>query len=154
MWRRKVLAHSVVGTRVPQWITALKELGYQVDTVPQEVMAMLGMARIRSEARKQSELCAAQYSPKNCQVLVEEEEECRVENSGKVELIPLDQITKRMVLDMLRPDGELFAGVELKNTAAYGVVRYRPGARLVAHTDMMATHTIGAILNIDQRGKF
>ena len=42
--------------------------------------------------------------------------------------------------------------MDLKNTAAYGVVRYKKGAKLTAHTDMMATHTIGAIINVDQKG--
>ena len=153
VYRRAVLAHHVAGKRVSKWLPAFTRTGYKVERIPKDIVGMISMAKLRAEGKKKDELCFPEYSAKNCQVLVEDETECSVKSSGKIELIPLDPLTKRTVLDTLRPRAEEWVGVDLKNTAAYGVVRYRKGARLVAHTDMMATHTIGAILNIDQKGK-
>jgi hypothetical protein len=152
VYRKTVLAHLVAGKRVSHWLPAFTDDGWKVETVPSEVMGMLSLARLRGEGKKQTEPCGPHYSPKNCQVLVEDEGECSVKHSGKLELIPLDPMTKRTVLEMMRPRAEQWAGSELKNTAVYGVVRYKKGARLAAHTDMMATHTIGAIINVDQKG--
>ena len=152
VFRHTVLAHLVSGKRVRKWVPAITEEGLTVEDVPSEVMSMIKIAKMRAETKIQKEPCGPSYSPKNCQVLLEDGEECFTRPSGKLELIPIDQMTKRMVLDRLKLRGEIWSGIRLKNTASYGIVRYKRGARLAAHTDMMATHTIGAILNIDQHG--
>ena len=94
--RRTLLAHSLVGRRVTEWIPAVTEVGYRVERIPTEMVRMLEMARLRGQARRQEEVCGPHYSPKNCQELVEGESECSVRNSRKVEVIPLDHTTKRI----------------------------------------------------------
>merc|ERR1712105_544516 len=109
---------------------------------------MLAMARLRKKGEE--ELCIPSVMALNCQVLVEEEDECRTEHSAKQEMIPLDSLQKDTILSTLQPMAEDWSGVSLVGTSVYGIRRYMAGAWLAADVDQMATHVISAILNIGQ----
>ena len=109
------------------------------------------MARLRSSPVP--EPCVSSVTAFNCQVLVEDEEECRVEHSTRQEVITISSQLKDTILSTLLPLAEAWSGVSLVGTAVYGIRRYKAGSWLAGHVDQMATHVISAVMNIDQQGE-
>ena len=65
-------------------------------------------------------------------------------------LLELPAELKQRIHDELQPSMEEWSGVKLKPTFVYGIREYSRGATLDVHRDRYVTHTISAILNIDQ----
>ena len=151
LMRYSVLRHRLVGNRAPQWVPQFTREGWKVMDVPSHLVGMLAMARIRGKAEQ--EVCLPEISAFNCQRLVEEGEECRLEHSGKQEILQLDSQLKETVLSTLLPLAEEWASVSLVGTSVYGIRRYKKGGWLTAHVDQMATHVISAIINVGQEGE-
>ena len=151
MMRYSVLRHHVTGQRVPAWVPSFTETGWKVVDIPIQLVGMLAMARLRKKSEE--EPCVPSVTAFNCQVLVEDEDECRTEHSARQEVIPLDDQLKDTILSTLLPMAEDWAGVSLSGTSVYGIRRYKAGSWLAAHVDQMATHVISAILNIGQDGE-
>ncbi|KAG5178579.1 hypothetical protein JKP88DRAFT_79394 [Tribonema minus] len=57
---------------------------------------------------------------------------------------------KPAIFNGLRPILEEWSGVELVSTSCYGIRAYTRGSWLANHVDTRATHTISAIINVDQ----
>ena len=148
--RYSVLRHRLTGGRAPAWVPSFTETGWKVVDIPSQLVGMLAMARLRKKSEE--ETCFPSVTAFNCQVMVEDEDECRIEHSAKQELIPLDSQLKDTILSTLQPMAEDWSGVSLVGTSVYGIRRYKAGAWLAAHVDQMATHVISAILNIGQEG--
>ena len=148
--RYSVLRHRLTGLIAPAWVPSFTETGWRVVDIPSQLVGMLAMARLRQKSKE--EPCFTSFTAFNCQVLVEDDDECRSEHSAKQEMIPLDSQLKDTILSTLQPMAEEWAGVPLAGTSVYGIRRYKDGAWLAAHVDQMATHVISAILNIGQMG--
>jgi prolyl 4-hydroxylase len=65
-------------------------------------------------------------------------------------LIDLSTALRAEIHDNLKASMERWSGKELLPTYVYGIRIYHRGAILKCHRDRLATHIIGAIINIDQ----
>jgi len=150
LMRYSILRHRLIAVKSSPWVPSFTLAGWKQVDIPSHLKGMLAMARLRGKS--ESETCMPSITAFNCQVLVEDYEECRSEHNNRQQVIPLDSQLKDTILSTLQPMGEDWAGVSLTGTSVYGIRRYKNGSWLAAHVDQMATHVISAILNIGQRG--
>ena len=65
-------------------------------------------------------------------------------------LIDLSDELRKRIHDTMKPLVEKWCGVPLEPTFVYGIRVYHDQAVLKSHRDRLATHVVGAIINVDQ----
>jgi len=152
--RRSLLLHRVATLEQPGWVPRFTEEGWFVDELEPRLLGMLNVARMQilKQRGEEEEPCNAEVAPFNCQQLIQDRRECRVDNAGRTKLLPLGQVLRDTLAEALHPIAERWARVPLLSSSVYGIRRYRHGAWLATHTDRLSTHVISAIVHLGHKG--
>jgi len=154
VFRYSLLRHRLASFVQPGWVPSFTKTGFMVEDLPNTLVGMLNVARMKKAKEAEEEPCMADISCFNCQKLLEDKKECKVPTHSKKQLIlPLPGQLKETLMETLHPMAEAWSGLRLHGSSVYGIRRYTNGAWLATHLDQISTHVISAIVHVGQKGK-
>ncbi|CAM9872585.1 unnamed protein product [Pylaiella littoralis] len=123
----------------PAGLPRFTEVGFKKVTVPDEVWDLVKTYYEENKKKPKMEKWSKHNVFTN-----------NVEAPSYMVNLPENGVLKEQIFEGLRPILEEWSGVELVQTACYGVRVYTNTSWLANHVDTKATHAVSVIMNVDQ----